>query len=67
MNRWGLAAGATLVGTIAWFVFVPSPGDCPNAGFNECGGFQVSPFFVGSVGLFLATFFGFLSVIRSSR
>jgi hypothetical protein len=65
MNRWSVAAALVVVATVAWLVFVDAPGDCPTAGLNECGGFQVSPFFVGFAGLLLAAILGFLSVIRS--
>ena len=61
--------GAVLVvfATVAWLVLVPAPADCPDAGLNECGGFQVSPLFVAFAGLFLAALLGFLSIIRSTK
>ena len=62
MNRWSAAAVLVLVSMVAWLVVVPWPTDCPNAGIKECGGFQVSPFFVIRTGLLLASFLGFMSV-----
>ena len=65
VNRWSIGAVLVVVATVAWLA--PAPADCPDAGLNECGGFQVSPLFVAFAGLFLAALLGFLSIIRSTK